>query len=425
MKSEICENEADSATGLSEVTTSDIQSCGDAKNEKILIKLDERHLWEKFRDFTNEMIVTKSGRRMFPVLKVSAANLDSSAMYSVQLDFQQVSGHRWKYVNGDWIPGSKAEQPAPQTTYLHPDSPNFGSHWMKDAINFSKVKLTNKHNGDGQVMLNSLHKYEPRVRIYKVGLNGDQKLISTKCFPEAQFVAVTAYQNEEITALKIKYNPFAKAFQDAKERPDQRDYFESVQENQQQKHVSPLPGPWFLPSPTSASLVPPPAHQFRNGFPSTNCDRLPDRFALRGHRAAPYPHALPRRSPPHGNLPREVGPNIPVLDIADSWHVSSPSHHVLTTGSSPAVMQNQYMWSMPSLSDQSCAMSHQLFVRPALTSDLPFTTTSAPIVSAHSMDPIYNQAFEGHSDISYSSVIAAAREGTSKSPWNVIPTTAI
>jgi hypothetical protein len=30
---------------------------------------------------------------------------------------------------------------------------------------------------------------------------------------------VTAYQNEEVTSLKIKYNPFAKAFLDAKERP--------------------------------------------------------------------------------------------------------------------------------------------------------------------------------------------------------------
>lgn len=39
-------------------------------------------------------------------------------------------------------------------------------------------------------------------------------------FPETQFIAVTAYQNEEVTSLKIKYNPFAKAFLDAKERPD-------------------------------------------------------------------------------------------------------------------------------------------------------------------------------------------------------------
>lgn len=99
-----------------------------------------------------------------------------------------------------------------------------------------------------QIMLNSLHKYEPRIHIVKVG--GIQKMISSQSFPETQFIAVTAYQNEEvwrsdlfpaeklvscllytgfkkkntpcflfqITALKIKHNPFAKAFLDAKER---------------------------------------------------------------------------------------------------------------------------------------------------------------------------------------------------------------
>ena len=53
---------------------------------------------------------------------------------------------------------------------MHPDSPNFGSHWMKQSIGFSKVKLTNKlqnHNGS-QIMLHSLHKYEPRIHIIKV-----------------------------------------------------------------------------------------------------------------------------------------------------------------------------------------------------------------------------------------------------------------
>lgn len=67
-------------------------------------------------------------------------------------------------------------------------------------------------------MLNSLHKYEPRVHLVRVGSN--QRRVVTYPFPETQFIAVTAYQNEEVTSLKIKYNPFAKAFLDAKERPD-------------------------------------------------------------------------------------------------------------------------------------------------------------------------------------------------------------
>jgi len=35
------------------------------------VKLEEEPLWNKFSNLTNEMIVTKNGRRMFPVMKVS------------------------------------------------------------------------------------------------------------------------------------------------------------------------------------------------------------------------------------------------------------------------------------------------------------------------------------------------------------------
>ena len=100
--------------------------------------------------------------------QVRISGLDPSAMYSVLLEFVQVENHRWKYVNGEWLAGGKAE-PAPQNAvYIHPDSPNFGAHWQSDQINFAKVKLTNKTKGSGQIMLNSLHKYEPRIHIVQV-----------------------------------------------------------------------------------------------------------------------------------------------------------------------------------------------------------------------------------------------------------------
>ena len=54
-------------------------------------------------------------------------------------------------MNGEWVPGGKPEPPAPGCVYVHPDSPNFGAHWMKQTVSFSKVKLTNKLNGGGQV----------------------------------------------------------------------------------------------------------------------------------------------------------------------------------------------------------------------------------------------------------------------------------
>ncbi|XP_075194334.1 T-box transcription factor T isoform X3 [Anomaloglossus baeobatrachus] len=204
---------------------------GDPTERELKVSLEDQELWVRFKELTNEMIVTKNGRRMFPVLKVCVSGLDPNAMYTFLLDFVSADNHRWKYVNGEWVPGGKPEPQAPSCVYIHPDSPNFGAHWMKDPVSFSKVKLTNKMNGGGQIMLNSLHKYEPRIHIVRVG--GPQRMITSHSFPETQFIAVTAYQNEEITALKIKHNPFAKAFLDAKERSDHKELMEEAVDGQQ------------------------------------------------------------------------------------------------------------------------------------------------------------------------------------------------
>jgi len=104
-------------------------------------------------------------RRMFPVLRMSVSGLDASAMYSVLLDFVAADTSRWKYVNGEWSSCGKSQHhhhhhqhqqqakaagPA-ASVYVHPDSPNFGAHWMKDAVSFGKVKLSNKLSGRDQV----------------------------------------------------------------------------------------------------------------------------------------------------------------------------------------------------------------------------------------------------------------------------------
>ncbi|KAM7135284.1 T-box transcription factor T isoform 3-T3 [Molossus nigricans] len=223
---------------------------GDPTERELRVGLEESELWLRFKELTNEMIVTKNGRRMFPVLKVNVSGLDPNAMYSFLLDFVAADNHRWKYVNGEWVPGGKPEPQAPSCVYIHPDSPNFGAHWMKAPVSFSKVKLTNKLNGGGQIMLNSLHKYEPRIHIVRVG--GPQRMITSRCFPETQFIAVTAYQNEEITALKIKYNPFAKAFLDAKERSDHKDMMEDPGDGQQPGYSQSYPDS----SPACLSMLP-------------------------------------------------------------------------------------------------------------------------------------------------------------------------
>ncbi|KAM9828377.1 T-box transcription factor TBX19-like isoform 2-T2 [Syngnathus typhle] len=193
---------------------------GDPTERGLRVTLEDAELWRKFQHITNEMIVTKTGRRMFPVLKFNVSGLDPGSMYSFLLDFIPADSCRWKFVNGEWLTAGQAEGGGAARDqvgiYVHPDSPNFGAHWMKETVTFDKVKLTNKRNAEGQIMLNSLHKYEPHLHIVCVG--SQRRLVSNVSFEETQFIAVTAYQNDEITALKIKHNPFAKAFLDTKDR---------------------------------------------------------------------------------------------------------------------------------------------------------------------------------------------------------------
>lgn len=148
---------------------------------------------------------------------------------------------------------------------------------MKQVISFDRIKLTNNQLDDnGHIILNSMHKYTPRIHILIVpsaeerdafdalfnqpagksrqtnklsacdssdlpSSESDDDTMQLECnkhprecrnvssasdmsvndnfyrtfiFKETQFMAVTAYQNHRITQLKIASNPFAKGFRD-------------------------------------------------------------------------------------------------------------------------------------------------------------------------------------------------------------------
>lgn len=61
-----------------------------------------------------------------------------------------------------------------------------------------------------------MHKYQPRFHIVRANdiLKLPYSTFRTYVFPETDFIAVTAYQNDKITQLKIDHNPFAKGFRD-------------------------------------------------------------------------------------------------------------------------------------------------------------------------------------------------------------------
>ncbi|XP_041036896.1 T-box transcription factor T isoform X1 [Carcharodon carcharias] len=367
---------------------------GDPTERELKVNLEELDLWLKFKELTNEMIVTKNGRRMFPVLKVNVSGLDPNAMYSFVLDFVAADNHRWKYVNGEWVPGGKPEPQAPSCVYIHPDSPNFGAHWMKAPVSFSKVKLTNKLNGGGQIMLNSLHKYEPRIHIVRVG--GPQRMISSHSFPETQFIAVTAYQNEEITALKIKYNPFAKAFLDSKERSDHKEMLDDVSDSQQSGY-SQL-GSWFLPG--TGTLCPPSNPHAQFGGPLSlstphGCERY---STLRNHRSAPYPSPYTHRNNSPTGYPDNSSACLSMLPNHDNWSSLQVSTHTgmlpMTHNTGTATSSSQYpsLWSVSNSTitpvSQSGGMSSGLssqFLRgspahyPSLAHSVSATSSGSPL----------------------------------------------
>lgn len=155
---------------------------------------------------------------MFPSLRYQLEGLEPKAHYCIVLEMTLVDKCRYKYTGtSGWIPAGTEEAHSPHRIYLHPDSPATGETWMSQQLSFSKIKLTNMPNPQfGQLVLNSMHRYEPKIVIFKTNNPRNLTWAPTLSFsfPETQFIAVTAYQNEKITKLKIDHNPFAKGFRD-------------------------------------------------------------------------------------------------------------------------------------------------------------------------------------------------------------------
>lgn len=193
--------------------------------------LETKDLWDKFNELGTEMIITKTGRRMFPTCRVSFNGLKADSRYAVLMDIVPVDNKRYRYAyhRSCWLVAGKADPPAPARLYVHPDSPFTGEQLRKQVVSFEKVKLTNNDmDRHGHLVLNSMHKYQPRIHLVKRPDSGTAKSIvdlekephKTFIFPEAIFTAVTAYQNQLITKLKIDSNPFAKGFRDSSRLTD-------------------------------------------------------------------------------------------------------------------------------------------------------------------------------------------------------------
>uniref|UniRef100_A0A673JUL8 T-box transcription factor TBX2b n=1 Tax=Sinocyclocheilus rhinocerous TaxID=307959 RepID=A0A673JUL8_9TELE len=132
------------------------------------VTLEAKDLWDQFHKIGTEMVITKSGRRMFPPFKARINGLDKKAKYILLMDIVAADDCRYKFHNSRWMVAGKADPEMPKRMYIHPDSPATGEQWMAKPVAFHKLKLTNN--------ISDKHGF--------------------------------------ITQLKIDHNPFAKGFRD-------------------------------------------------------------------------------------------------------------------------------------------------------------------------------------------------------------------
>ncbi|XP_019901514.1 T-box transcription factor TBX4 isoform X2 [Esox lucius] len=159
---------------------------------------------------------------MFPSYKVKVTGMNPKTKYILLTDIVPADDHRYKFCENKWMVAGKAEPAMPGRLYVHPDSPATGAHWMRQLVSFQKLKLTNNHlDPFGHIILNSMHKYQPRLHIVKADENNafgsKNTAYCTHVFHETAFISVTSYQNHKITQLKIENNPFAKGFRGSDE----------------------------------------------------------------------------------------------------------------------------------------------------------------------------------------------------------------
>ncbi|XP_076983644.1 MAX gene-associated protein isoform X3 [Tamandua tetradactyla] len=215
----------------------------------ITVTLDNNSMWNEFYHRSTEMILTKQGRRMFPYCRYWITGLDSNLKYILVMDISPVDNHRYKWNGRWWEPSGKAEPHVLGRVFIHPESPSTGHYWMHQPVSFYKLKLTNNTlDQEGHIILHSMHRYLPRLHLVPadkatevIQLNGPG--VHTFTFPQTEFFAVTAYQNIQITQLKIDYNPFAKGFRDdgLNSKP-QRDGKQKNSSDQEENSVSSSPG---------------------------------------------------------------------------------------------------------------------------------------------------------------------------------------
>ncbi|KAF1762226.1 hypothetical protein GCK72_010488 [Caenorhabditis remanei] len=186
--------------------------------------------WMLFHSEVNEMIVTKTGRNFFPKLEYIVEGLDPSKLYAMMIQIEPVGDSRYKFSNGKWAVSGKGDVHAEAKKAWHADGVRSGKEWMDTTVAFDRLKISNdlQTRNAWMIPLHSMHKYVPVLTIYESPsespfvANSSNQCIASVRIPHTEFIAVTAYQNQKVTELKIKFNDYAKGFRKEKENRKRR-----------------------------------------------------------------------------------------------------------------------------------------------------------------------------------------------------------
>ncbi|CAB57892.2 T-box protein 37 [Caenorhabditis elegans] len=184
----------------------------------IEVSLNKPEIWEKFYPKTEMIVTRKRGRVIFPHLDYNVKGLDPDSLYSIYIHLERVDGIKYKFDAGEWKEAGKGDPILPIQYKEHPRGKRTGTEWMSEPVSFAHLKITNDPENKDQklILAQSLHKYIPVLHIkqldpYKGTFQMDFHGVEFR-LEATQFIVVTAYQNEELTKLKVHHNKFASGF---------------------------------------------------------------------------------------------------------------------------------------------------------------------------------------------------------------------
>ncbi|KAF8359623.1 hypothetical protein PRIPAC_94618 [Pristionchus pacificus] len=195
----------------------------------ICVSLVQSALWSQFHAAQTEMIVTKTGRKLFPKLEISIQGLNPGRTYGVHMRLERADEKKYRYTCSKWSASNDDDDvcfPLPPPIESNEGFAQLGEFWTARAIEFSNFKITNNQDesGRGMILVQTLHKYVPVIYMYEMMpgasyANLEPTFVHKEVLHLAEFITVTAYQNEAIKTLKTAHNPFAKGCRGAAAKP--------------------------------------------------------------------------------------------------------------------------------------------------------------------------------------------------------------